>query len=290
MNLMANILIQVIIAFLAGSLLLGLHRKVMARVQKRPGPPIVQQLLHSLKFFFKETAIPKTVSKIFYIGIVFTLALIWIVGVIAGPVAHDSLLIIFAVYAVYKIVEHNAGSSSGSPYGKLSCVRAVLSAATELPLFAAIIFVYLITGSMNIGEIINYQSVHDPLIFSIPLAALMFFMLIITKSPYSPFAITKDKALVSGFETEHFGFLRGFMLFSESIAWYVLLWVFLTIFFGPLNAVGYLIGMIAITFITGFINATTPVLSPNHSVMALITVGAICFFGTIIMIFGGVVL
>ena len=251
---MADILINVIIAFLAGSLLLGLHRKVMARVQKRPGPPIVQHLIHSLKFFFKETAIPKTVSKVFYIGIVFILALIWVVGVIVGPVAHDSLLI-----------------------------------ATELPLFAAIVFVYLVTGTMNIGQIIAYQSVHGPLIFSIPLAALMFFMLIITKSPYSPFAITKDKALISGFETEHFGFLRGFMLFSESIAWYVMLWVFLTIFFGPLNAVGYLIGMIVITFITGFINATTPIFSPNHSVMTQITIGAICFFGTIIMIFTGVV-
>ncbi|MBS7257979.1 MULTISPECIES: NADH-quinone oxidoreductase subunit H [Methanobrevibacter] len=290
MNLMAEILIQVIIAFVAGSLLLGLHRKIMARVQKRPGPPIVQHLLHSLKFFFKETAFPKTVSKIFYIGIVFILALIWIVGVIVGPVAHNSLLILFGVYAVYKIVEHNSGSSSGSPYGKLSCVRAVLSAATELPLFAAIVFVYLVTGSMNIGEIIAYQSAHGPLVFTIPLAALMFFMLIITKSPYSPFAITKDKALVSGFETEHFGFLRGFMLFSESIAWYVLLWVFLTIFFGPLNAVGYLVGMILITFITAFINATTPILSPNHSVMTQITIGAICFFGTIIMMFGGVIL
>ena len=290
MNLMAEILIQVIIAFVAGSLLLGLHRKIMARVQKRPGPPIVQHLLHSLKFFFKETAFPKTVSKIFYIGIVFILALIWIVGVIVGPVAHNSLLILFGVYAVYKIVEHNSGSSSGSPYGKLSCVRAVLSAATELPLFAAIVFVYSVTGSMNIGEIIAYQSAHGPLVFTIPLAALMFFMLIITKSPYSPFAITKDKALVSGFETEHFGFLRGFMLFSESIAWYVLLWVFLTIFFGPLNAVGYLVGMILITFITAFINATTPILSPNHSVMTQITIGAICFFGTIIMMFGGVIL
>jgi len=289
MNLMADILINVIIAFVAGSLLLGLHRKVMARVQKRPGPPIVQHLIHSLKFFFKETAIPKTVSKVFYIGIVFILALVWIVGVIAGPVAHDSLLILFGVYAVYKIVEHNSGSSSGSPYGKLSCVRAVLSAATELPLFAAIVFVYLITGTMNIGEIIAYQYVHGPLVFTIPLAALMFFMLIITKSPYSPFAITKDKALVSGFETEHFGFLRGFMLFSESIAWYVMLWVFLTIFFGPLNAVGYLIGMIVISFVTGFINATTPILSPNHSVMTQITIGAICFFGTILMIFTGVV-
>lgn len=289
MNLMAEILIQVIIAFLAGSLLLGLHRKVMARVQKRPGPPIVQQLIHSLKFFFKETAIPKTTSKVFYVGIVFILALIWVVGVIAGPVAHDSLLILFGVYAVYKIVEHNAGSSSGSPYGKLSCVRAVLSAATELPLFAAIIFVYLMTGSMNIGEIITYQSVHGPLVFSIPLAALMFFMLIITKSPYSPFGITKDKVLISGFETEHFGFLRGFMLFSESIAWYVLLWVFLTIFFGSLDAVGYLIGMVVISFVTGFINATTPLLSPNHSVMTQITIGAICFFGTIVMIFSGMV-
>ena len=228
-------------------------------------------------------------SKVFYIGIVFILALIWVVGVIVGPVAKDSLLILFGVYAVYKIVEHNSGSSSGSPYGKLSCVRAVLSAATELPLFAAIVFVYMVTGTMNIGEIITYQSVHGPLIYSIPLAALMFFMLILTKSPYSPFAITKDKVLISGFETEHFGFLRGFMLFSEAIAWYVLLWVFLTIFFGPLNAVGYLIGMIVISFVTGFINATTPLLSPNHSVMTQITIGAICFAGTVLMIFTGVV-
>ena len=285
MNLMADILINLITAFLAGSLLLGLHRKVMARVQKRPGPPIVQQLIHSLKFFFKETSIPKTVSKPFYIGIVFILSMIWVIGVIVGPVSKDSLLILFGVYAVYKIVEHNSGSSSGSPYGKLSCVRAVLSAATELPLFAAIVLVYLKVGSMNIGTIINYQSVNGPLAFAIPFAAIMFFMLIITKSPYSPFSITKDKALVSGFETEHFGFLRGFIMFSESVAWYVMLWLFLTIFFGPLNVVGYVIGMLVITFITGFINATTPILAPNHSVMTQITIGAFCFFATLIMIF-----
>lgn len=256
----------------------------MARVQKRPGPPIIQHLLHSLKFFFKETAFPKTASMPFYLGIVFILAVIWVVGVIVGPVTQGSLLILFGVYAVYKIVEHNSGSSSGSPYGKASCVRAVLSAATELPLFAAVVLVYLKTGSMNIGNIITYQSTHGPLAFSIPLAAIMFFLLLLAKSPYSPFAITKDKTLVSGFETEHFGFLRGFIMFSESISWYVMLWVFLTIFFGPLDVVGYVAGMIIITFITGFINAVTPLLNPNHSVMSQITLGAICFVGTLIMI------
>ena len=137
---------------------------------------------------------------------------------------------------------------------------------------------------MNIGEIISYQAVNGPLAFSIPLAAIMFFLLLLSKSPYSPFGITKDKALISGFETEHFGFLRGFIMFSESISWYVMLWVFLTMFFGPLNAVGYVIGMIVITFITGFINSTTPILNPNHSVMSQITMGAVCFIGTVIMV------
>ncbi len=285
MYLMADILINVIIAFLAGSLLLGLHRKIMARVQLRPGPPVIQYLLHSLKFFFKESSFPKTASMPFYVSIIFILAVVWIVGVIVGPVTENSLLIIFAVYAIYKIVEHNAGSSSGSPYGKMSCVRAVLSAATELPLFAAIALIYFKTGTLNISGILMYQSIHGPLISSIPLAAVMLFTLLLTKSPYSPFAITKGKDLVTGFETEHFGFLRGFLMMSESIAWYVMLWLFLVLFFGPISIIWLVIGMVLISVITGFINATTPMLNPNHSVMTQITICFVCFVGTIVMIF-----
>jgi len=283
MNLMANIIINVLIAFLLGSLLLGLHRKVMARVQLRPGPPIIQHFLHSLKFFFKETSFPKTAAMPFYIAIACMYCAIWITAVIIGPVSQGSLLIIFAIYAVYKIVEHNAGSSSGSPYGKLSCVRAVFSAAAELPLFAVLAIIFLQTGTMNIGEIATYQMTNGPLIFSLPLAALMFFVLIVSKSPYSPFSITKGKDIISGFETEHFGLLRGYMMFSESISWYILLWVFLTVFFGPLSILWYLIGMITITGITAFINATTPILNPNHSVMTQITIAIIGIGGSLLL-------
>ena len=74
-------------------------------------------------------------------------------------------------------------------------------------------------------------------------------------------------------------------MFSESVAWYVMLWVFLTIFLGPLSAIGFVVAMIIIMFITGFINATTPLLSPNHAVMTQITIAAVCFVGTLIMIF-----
>ena len=136
----------------------------------------------------------------FYVGITVILAAVWVTAVIVGPVAQGSLMIIFGVYAIHKIVEHNAGSSSGSPYGKLSCVRAVFSAAGELPLFAVIAIIFLLTGTMDISGIIAYQAANGPLVLQLPLAAIMFFTLIVTKSPYSPFAITKGKEIISGYQ------------------------------------------------------------------------------------------
>ncbi|MDR2873996.1 MAG: NADH-quinone oxidoreductase subunit H [Methanobrevibacter sp.] len=285
MNLMADIILNVMVAFLFGSILLGFHRKVMARVQLRPGPPIIQHFLHSLKFFFKETGIPRTSSMPFYISITVILCSIWVAAVIIGPVNHGSLLLLFAIYAVYKIVEHNSGSSSGSPYGKMSCVRAVFSASSELPLFAIIAIIYLQVGSMNIGSIVAYQDINGPLIFKLPLVAIVLFILILSKSPYSPFGITKGKDIISGYETEHFGLLRGYIMLSESISWYILSWVFLTIFFGNLSFLSYTIGMLVIAFLIGLINATTPILNPNHSVMSQISIAILGFVGSLLLMF-----
>ncbi|MDD5419490.1 MAG: NADH-quinone oxidoreductase subunit H, partial [Methanomicrobiaceae archaeon] len=44
-----------IAATFIGMLFHGIHRKVIARIQQRPGPPIWQEILHALKFSFKET-------------------------------------------------------------------------------------------------------------------------------------------------------------------------------------------------------------------------------------------
>jgi energy-converting hydrogenase A subunit J len=284
MNLMLNILLNVIIAFLLGSLIFGLQRMVLACIQKRPGPPIIQHLLHTLKFYIKESSFPKTAAMPFYIAIASILCVIWVSAVIVGPVAQGSLLLIFAIYALHKIVEHNAGSSSGSPYGKLSCVRAVFSAAAEVPLFAVLIIIFLKTRTMVISDIIAYQAQNGALLFTIPLAALMFFVLILSKAPYSPFAITKGKDIISGYETEHFGLLRGYLMISESIAWYMLLWIFLTVFLGPLSLLGYLVGMVVISVIVAFINATTPMLNPNHSIMVQVTMAFIGIVGSIILL------
>jgi energy-converting hydrogenase A subunit J len=286
MNLMADILLNVTVAFLVGSILFGLQRKVMARIQMRPGPPIIQHMLHTLKFFIKETVFPRTAAMPFYVAITVILCAIWVAAVIIGPVTHGPLLLLFAIFAIHKIVEHNAGSSSGSPYGKLSCVRAVFSAAAELPLFAVLIIVFIQTGTMDLNGIIAYQAEHGALLFTLPLTAMMFIALIISKSYYySPLNITLARDIVSGFETEHFGTLRGFIMISEAITWYMLLWIFLTVFLGALTPIEYLIGMVILTAIVGLINAVTPILNPNHSIMTEVTLAFIGIVGSLLMIF-----
>ena len=97
LNLMANILLNVLIAFLVGSVLFGFQRKIMARIQMRPGPPVIQHLLHTFKFFVKESSFPKTAAMPFYIAITAMLCVIWVSAVIVGPVTQGSLLLIFAI-------------------------------------------------------------------------------------------------------------------------------------------------------------------------------------------------
>ncbi|MCE7698445.1 MAG: hypothetical protein K8E24_006275 [Methanobacterium paludis] len=73
-------------------------------------------------------------------------------------------------------------------------------------------------------------------------------------------------------------------MISESIAWYMLLWVFLTVFFGALNPLGYLVGMVVMTAVTAFICATSPLLNPNHSIMMQTTFAFVGIVGSILLL------
>ena len=161
---MIQFLLLLIIAVFAGLLLHGLHRKIIARIQSRPGPPVWQEILHTLKFSFKQTWIPKTASQVMYVAIVLIAVGIWIAAlwvVWSGA----SLLILFALYMLHKIIEHGTGLSSGSPYTKFGAIRSVMSAAAELPLLATVAIVYLFWGTLSIGEIAQLQiATHTPTI------------------------------------------------------------------------------------------------------------------------------
>ncbi|MHC1626055.1 MAG: respiratory chain complex I subunit 1 family protein [Methanoculleaceae archaeon] len=265
-----------------GLLLLGLHRKVIARIQTRPGPPVWQEILHTLKFSFKSTWIPKTASETLFVGVVLVAIGIWTAALYV-LLTGASLMILFAIYMLHKIVEHGFGLSSGSPYGKFGGVRSVISAASEIPLFVTVAAVALFTGSLQIADITAYQAVHGPLLFKVPLAALAMFIVISSKMPWGPFSIVESKELVSGYKTEHFGVWRAGLEVCNGIKTYVLLSAFVILFIGAVPFWLMLILMIILQLFLSFFCGVCPMLSPYDTVTVQTIITAIMLVYAIIL-------
>jgi energy-converting hydrogenase A subunit J len=248
-----------------GLLLLGIHRKVIARIQRRPGPPVWQEILHMFKFSFKSTWIPATASDTLFVGIVLVAIGIWSAALFI-VLAGGSILIIFGIYMLHKIVEHGFGLSSGSPYGKFGGVRSVISAASEIPLFVSVAVIAFFTGSLELSEITTYQEIHGPLLFIVPLSAFAMYLVILSKMPFGPFSIVESKEIVSGYKTEHFGVWRAGLEVSNGLKTYVLLFMFLALFIGWLPFWVLILGMILLVVFLAFTCALCPMLSPFDSV------------------------
>ncbi len=268
-----------------GLLLLGIHRKAIARIQRRPGPPVWQEILHMLKFSFKSTWIPATASDTLFVGVVLVAIGIWSAALFV-LLAGGSILIIFGIYMLHKIVEHGFGLSSGSPYGKFGGVRSVISAASEIPLFVSVAVVALYTQSLDISSIIQYQKVHGPLLFIVPLAAVAMYLVILSKMPFGPFSIVESKELVSGYKTEHFGVWRAGLQVSNGLKTYVLLFLFITVFMGGIPLWWTLAGMVVLTLSLSFVCALSPMLSPFDSVtVQMVITGIMVVYAAVLGVF-----
>jgi energy-converting hydrogenase A subunit J len=255
----------VAVGIMVGMIFHGIHRKVIARIQGRPGPPVWQEILHTLKFSFKQTWIPKTSSNLLFVFIVVMDLSIWTSAILIVGYG-ESLLMLFAVFMLHKIIEHGLGLSSGSPYGKFGAIRSVMSAASEIPLFATIGGLYIITRSLNISDLIIWQQVHGPLLIpGFPLAIAMY-LVILSKMTYGPFSIIKAKEIVSGIWTEHFGVYRAGLEVAFAMRTFVLIWAFILVFTGGLPWWLMIPAMFIVLLSLSFICAFTPMLTPYDSV------------------------
>ena len=208
---------------------------------------------------------PKTASAALFVGVVLVAIGIWSAALFV-VISGGSLLVIFAIYMLHKIVEHGFGLSSGSPYGKFGGVRSVISAASEIPLLVSVAAIAIFTHSLLISDIVSYQEVHGPLLITIPLAAIAMYVVLISKMPFGPFSIVESKELVSGYKTEHFGVWRAGLEVCNGLKTYVLLLTFILVFIGSLPFWLTLLTMLILVITLSFVCALSPMLSPYDSV------------------------
>jgi NADH-quinone oxidoreductase subunit H len=258
------ILIKVVILLLLGPIMTMFmiiwERKVVARMQQRPGPNRVgpngwlQSVADAIKLPFKEQIIPDTADrKVYWLApIISTIPAILAFSVIPfGPEVSIfgqrtvlqlvdlpvGVLVILACSSmgVYGIVL--AGWSSGSPYPLLGGLRSAAQVISyEVAMGLSIVAVILYTGSLSTGDIVDAQ---HGLWFAIALAPsfIIYMISMVGETNRAPFDLPEaESELVGGFHTEYSSMKFALFFLAEYVNMVIVSAFATTLFLGGYNA------------------------------------------------------
>jgi NADH-quinone oxidoreductase subunit H len=214
-----------------------LERKMMARVQMRPGPTrvgpfgLLQPIADGLKFLFKEDVIPTHANRFLYIAapVVSLIPALLSFSVIPfGPqlqVADLSvgLLFIFAITSlgVYGIVL--GGWASNSKYPLMGAMRSSAQMISyELSLTLSVIGVLMIANTLSLSELVTSQQgtwlgfIPRWNIFLQPIAFIVYAISAIAETNRLPFDLAEsEQELVAGWHTEYSSLKFAMFMLAE---------------------------------------------------------------------------
>ena len=223
------VLLKIVIVFGAVMNVVGLlswvERKMMARVQMRPGPTrvgpfgLLQPLADGIKFLFKEDVIPTKANVLLYLAapVVSLVPAFLTFSVIPfGPILQVTdlnvgLLFIFAATSlgVYGIVL--GGWASNSKYPLMGAMRSSAQMVSyELSLTLSVVGVLMIANTLSLREIVLSQQstwfgfIPRWNIFLQPVAFAVFIIAGIAETNRLPFDLAEsEQELVAGWHTEY---------------------------------------------------------------------------------------
>jgi NADH-quinone oxidoreductase subunit H len=235
------VMIKIIMVFggVMGALayLTWLERKVMARVQMRPGPTrvgpfgLLQPIADGLKFLFKEDVIPTGANRFLYIAApVFSLvpALLSFSVIPFGPWLQVTdlsvgLLFIFAVTSlgVYGIAL--GGWASNSKYPLMGAMRSSAQMISyELSLTLSVVGVLMIANTLSLAQLVSSQQrtwfgfIPRWNIFLQPVAFAVYVVSAIAETNRLPFDLAEsEQELVAGWHTEYSSMKFAMFMLAE---------------------------------------------------------------------------
>jgi NADH-quinone oxidoreductase subunit H len=235
------VMIKIIMVFggVMGALayLTWLERKVMARVQMRPGPTrvgpfgLLQPIADGLKFLFKEDVIPTGANRFLYIAApVLSLvpALLSFSVIPFGPWLQVTdlsvgLLFIFAVTSlgVYGIAL--GGWASNSKYPLMGAMRSSAQMISyELSLTLSVVGVLMIANTLSLAQLVSSQQrtwfgfIPRWNIFLQPVAFAVYVVSAIAETNRLPFDLAEsEQELVAGWHTEYSSMKFAMFMLAE---------------------------------------------------------------------------
>lgn len=174
-----------IFAILFALFLMGLDRKIYARMQRRIGPPLHQPLIDIVKLAQKEILVPRTANQnmfrfaplLGFTGMLAAFTIIPIWGVYPGLYKSADLLVLLYLISTPALALIIGASASGSPYSSMGLSREMtMTLAYEVPLLVVLLTVGMRVGmaggglaDFSISNIVNYQIQNGSLLFDLPM-------------------------------------------------------------------------------------------------------------------------
>ena len=256
-----------VVAFIVSLFLPGIERKfVHARIQQRVGPPITSPgIMAPLKFFFKETITPESSMPrlynalpiisllVVFILLLFLIPEMYFLGALASVIALVGFLKVEEVMYMFMGSLSRSVMSVRMPFPDkakgavhpntpqsffedLSSLRAFrLIAFGSFPLYIAMFVAVAQTGSIYLQDIIAYQQLHGPLLFSVAgaLGAFVFFIGYMILLNEYPFSILKGKPdVIEGPYMEYAAKYRAYVFITRGFLMFTLATLFSTLFLG----------------------------------------------------------
>jgi NADH-quinone oxidoreductase subunit H len=225
-----------------------IERKMLAKMQLRVGPfycgkveGILQLMGDGLKLISKEIIIPAKADKpIFWaapvIFVATAAAFVALIPVAPGWVVADvdvGLLAVFAIIGFFPIITILSAWSSNSKFPFIGGIRALHQMVSfEIPLILSLLGVVILTGTLNLSEIVESQS-NFPWIIFLPIGAIIFFITILAELERIPFDLPEaESEIVAGWLTEFSGMIYGLVQLGTYLKLYAFAALFVVLFLG----------------------------------------------------------
>jgi ech hydrogenase subunit B len=193
----------VLLSPVIGGIIMGIDRKLTARMQSRMGPPLMQPFYDAIKLWGKEPFIASSLQPILAFGYLgFSVAAFALLAF-----GQDMLLMIFTI-AIADLCLIFAAFNSKSPYSNIGARRELIGMMSYEPvMLLAAVSISIVTGNFMIDSI--FASTH-PLLLFLPLTFLALIPVLVIDMKKSPFDVSGSghahQELVRGIYTEFSGY------------------------------------------------------------------------------------
>ena len=231
------------------------ERRIAGYIQDRIGPNrvgpygVLQVAADGIKLFFKEDFFPSFVNKtLFWI----TPVLAFIPGMISIAIVpigsfswttDDAIVLadinvgILFFMAISSLTAYGIAYSGWSSHSKYSLIGGLRGAAQlisfELAMGLSLISIFLVSGGLTLKSIVAYQMNEGWLIFTQPLAFIIFLTAGFAETNRTPFDIPEaEQEVVSGYHTEFSSTRFGLFMFGEYIAMFTMSTIITALFLG----------------------------------------------------------